>query len=51
MYRIGTLWQFLCDSVYDWIHLRDEYGQENFTGWWETRIDQWHHWGNPFRKD
>ena len=49
MYRMGTLWQFLCDSVYDLFHLHDKYGQENLRGWWDMRVDQWNHWGNPFR--
>ena len=31
------MWQFLCDSIYDWIHRHDNFGQGDFEGWWLTR--------------
>ena len=35
------MWQFLCDSVYDLLHLNDRYGQETISGWWGSRKVDW----------
>lgn len=43
MYKLQQIWQFLCDSAYDLLHLKDKYGQENLSGWWETRVYEWKH--------
>ena len=31
------MWQFLVDSVYDWFHRHDKFGQSDFEGWWLVR--------------
>ena len=33
----GKMRQFLIDSVYDWIHRHDKFGQSDFEGWWLVR--------------
>ena len=40
---MNHLWQFFCDSMYDWVHLSDDYGQKTFSGWWRTRCYEWKH--------
>ena len=35
--------QFLIDSVYDLLYLKDTYGQQTLGGWWESRKYEWEH--------
>ena len=31
------MWQFLWDSIYDWFHRHDKFGQSDFETWWLIR--------------
>lgn len=35
------MWQFLCDSAHDSLHLWGRYGQKTPWGWWGIRMDEW----------
>lgn len=45
------MWQFLCDSIYDWIHRYDKFGQGDYETWWLVRevkmIKHIHKGANP----
>lgn len=45
-----VMWQFLCDSLYDLIHLRAKYGQGTLGGWWDTRKFEWRHYYPPKKR-
>ncbi len=41
MIHIDRLWQFLDDSFYDFVHPSEQYSQETFDDWWESRRVEW----------
>ncbi len=42
MIHINRLWQFLDDSIYDFIHANEQYSQKTFSDWWESRKVEGH---------